>query len=532
MLRKITVIALVMLLAIGSLAACNTATPTTAPTSTPAVTSAPASYFPLAETIRPTYQTWPIWNKTSKPFKDAPIVKWMTEKTNIDFEWITMASSSQMLEKQDVLIASGEFPDIMQWILDPKDAKGAGDAGLLVNFKDYLDIMPNFVSYLKQNSDYAQYLNSDGSIYQLRQMNFTKQPMDMMAYRKDLFDANGLKSGTWEELYDSLVKLKELYPESTPVCNQTDYGYTNLGWDRFQVLPGLYNDPLTGEVFFGALDQSDKLKYAISWWKKLWDAGLMHPDFFSMSTESANEAWIAGKAFWSMTQPDPFMWEQARTAEKSIPGAEITAMPYITNPNGQLGWIDGGSSVAWWYSTSISAKSKYVEQLVRYVDLGFTDEVRISQFYGVQGTSWMYNADHKIALISPYTSGSSELADLIGPYLSKCLVGDNELAMNAVQVKRWAFFDLWTDKFDKFPKGISTNFTDAMKEDAALIQTNVSKILDTNIVAFITGTRSMDEWPAFQQELKDAGALTLKQMNIDNRVDSISVYDKLVSEIK
>lgn len=544
MVKRTIVVVMALLLIVSCVTACNQegtttqsqstgqTTTTAQTTKTEQTTSAEPTEtefsFPLPEPITVKYMTWGIWNKTTAPFQDAEYVKWLEDMTNIHIEWEQMESSSQMNERQTLTLASGDLPDVMQLILRP-DVSSAGEAGQLVDFTDYLDMMPNFMKYFTADYDYAQYLEPDGSIYQLHEMNFTKQPMGMMAYRKDLFDMHDLKYGTWEELAESLKTLKELYPDSTPVCNITSYGYTNMSWNYFGVLPGLYNHPYTNEIKFGLLDEPDRVKYVIEWYKKLWDDGLMHPDFFSMSTETTEEAWINGQAFWSSDQPDPFVWEAARVAEAEIDGAEITAMPYIKNDQGYYGYLDGGSSVAWWYSTAISAKSDYVEELIRFTDLGFTDEVRISQYYGIKGKSWDYDSDGKVMFINDYETNTEPLADLIGPFISKCLVGEHEKALNEVDQKRWAFFGQWEDHFTKYSTGIPTNFPDDVNEDIGIIDANIGPIIEQNVVAFITGTRPMSEWDAFLAEIKAADAEKLKQLHQDYYVDKIAVYEQVLA---
>lgn len=495
------------------------------------------AYFPLAKKITPTYLTFPMWNKTTKPFSESPFVKQLSKLTNIEFKWQQMESSSQLIEKQKIIIASGDFPDIMQLILGP-DVSEAGKAGLLVNFTKYLDKMPNFVKYLKKDNSYAQYIEPDGAIYQLREMNFDRQPMGMMAYRKDLFEKHNLKADSWEDLYLSLKKLKELYPDSTPVSNITSYGFTDLGWDYFGVRPGYYNDPYTNELKYGPIDEYDRFKFVINWYKKLWDDKLLHPDFFSMSTEATQEAWIAGKSFWSAGQPDPYAWETGRVVEKKIPGAKVRALPYIatgSKKDDKYGFFDAGSSVAWWYSVIINAKSKYVEQLIRFIDLQFSDDIRISQYNGIKGVSWDYDKDGKVYRIKPYDQAdkANELADFIGPFMSRCLVSVNETKIeDPMQIERLSFFKKYEPYYAKYPFNIDVKLSDKEKEDINQITTDLDTFTKENIVKFIIGDRPMTQWDNFIQELKDMGAEKVLKNYQDNKVNKIAVYNKVITGIK
>ena len=77
-------------------------------------TSLPAAQ----ELAKVRYMSFPLWNKTSKPFAESALVKQLSEMTNIEFVWEQMDSSTQFIEKQKIIIASGDFPDIMQLILE------------------------------------------------------------------------------------------------------------------------------------------------------------------------------------------------------------------------------------------------------------------------------------------------------------------------------------------------------------------------------------------------------------------------------
>lgn len=94
----------------------------------------------------------------SSDAESIPFVQYLHEATGIDVDF-TIASSDggQRTEQFNILIASNEYPDIMEsnWAGFKGGAQGAIDQKVIVPLNQYMDEgkLPNFVKYLEEHPE-------------------------------------------------------------------------------------------------------------------------------------------------------------------------------------------------------------------------------------------------------------------------------------------------------------------------------------------------------------------------------------------
>lgn len=195
-----------------------------------------------------------------------------------------------------------------------------GAQGAYINWMEYLDQMPNVAAMLEDErwaEDVAKYTYSENVMYGLPMLS-TKYPSVWgYLYRQDIFDANGLTfPTTQEEFYNTLVKLKELYPSSYPfVIRQMKgnmQGLQNfaISWGTHHVLTGEYNsvlkfDPKTEGYYFA--QSSDTMREILVFLNKLYKEGLLHPSCMSMDTAMWSEALATNMSFITFDKMDRIM---------------------------------------------------------------------------------------------------------------------------------------------------------------------------------------------------------------------------------
>ena len=105
--------------------------------------------------------------------------------------------------------------------------------------------------------------------------------------RKDIFDKHGLEMwNSPETFYQTLKKLKELYPDSTPWVSKTKMTFFNnifASWG-IQKWPDAYYDATTDKWKSSATDPL--FREFLSFIKKCYSEGLLDPEFLT-STEAA-----------------------------------------------------------------------------------------------------------------------------------------------------------------------------------------------------------------------------------------------------
>ena len=106
----------------------------------------------------------------SSDAESIPFVQYLHEATGIDVDF-TIASSDggQRTEQFNILIASNEYPDIMEsnWAGFKGGAQGAIDQKVIVPLNQYMDEgkLPNFVKYLEEHPEIDKLLKTDSGEY-------------------------------------------------------------------------------------------------------------------------------------------------------------------------------------------------------------------------------------------------------------------------------------------------------------------------------------------------------------------------------
>lgn len=276
-------------------------TPSTTPSSTPSNVVADTNKYgdtgglklPIVD--KPTKITWMLVSGVQN-VNDKDVIKELKARTGIDLE-IQAVPSANAKDKVKITVASGKLPDIMHG-LSIAEVITLGGEGAVTPINKYLDKLPNFKKLYVDNKDnnwvMKSWTDDKGDLYTWPIYGVSRDVNHGFLYRKDIFDKNGIKEWTnTEEFYQAMKKLKEIYPNSTPIVSKTqqnifkDWAY---GWGF--TLPTFYSEK-DKTWKFSAISQ--EYKDMLDFMKKLYNEGLLDPEFLTDTQAS----WTA-----KMTQPD------------------------------------------------------------------------------------------------------------------------------------------------------------------------------------------------------------------------------------
>lgn len=235
--------------------------------------------------------TWvvssPVENLT-----DKQIPQELSKRTGINLQ-IDSYPSASFGEKVKSMIGSGTVPDIFSGGLSLAELNEYGEQGAFAKINEYYDSLPNFKSLFVDNAEnnWITYsLSSDaGNIYLWPIYNLSRDVNHGFMYRSDVFDDLELEPWTdTESFYENLKALKEAYPESYPMGSKNGdnlfkvmAGYWGIGAGAYY--PFHYADD-QGEWNFAGADES--FKEMLDFMKKLYDEGLLDPEFLTDNQDS------------------------------------------------------------------------------------------------------------------------------------------------------------------------------------------------------------------------------------------------------
>lgn len=524
--RKMKVVlscALIVMFIFTILAGCSkkeepsTSTPTsksdTTPTSEAATTT--QSEQPIEYTIM-------FPEHPSMPTKDTWLFpKELEAKTNIKLKLMPIPMSAWN-DKVNITIASGTLPDIMNMV-DLAILNDYGSKGLFLNIMNYKQVMPNIEKTFDSVPFLKSYMLSNKELYGMPSYITSEKMVDSVVglipmIRKDIFKKNNLNvPTTYDELHQSLKKLKELYPQSSPwVTRQSIDSIISAlapSWGINTDLPMVEFDP--GSKKYSSALKDAKLKNFIEYMATLYKEGLLDKEYAITPTKQWEEKIISGKGFFTV---DYFARPDMMTSTAQDAGNSEFDLSAILPPTANDGISKVYANVSAGSFTGISANVKEPERLMKLYDYWFfSEEGSLLGYYGVNGVS--YTLDGK-TIKAKYESDTKSFLDINAKYGTSYygfmgLTPDrfgydfDDPNMSAKYKETW---DMYKDATTEMLPIL--NFNKDEMEVKKVANTTLQDYIKAELNKFVMGQRSLAEWDAFVSSCDQKGMTDLvKIMN-------------------
>jgi putative aldouronate transport system substrate-binding protein len=283
-------------------------------------------------------------NETNQAIEEATGVKVnITFKPGADY-----ATTCQMV------IASGELPDAMEWhcATFPNDLQELADDGLLMPVDDLLqEYGQNILAH--RDADKFFRSSTDGKIYAIPCRTVEYACNNYVAIRQDWLDKLGLETPeSSEQYYQVLTAFKEnaaqlagADAEFWPMgAHQDNLGISDSIFDLFASENGLVADwnDVDGEAVYYI--NMPGYYNTIKTIRKFYQDGLIDPEYALMSRDDMLEKWYNnayGSWLFYLDNSDPVLGSWAKTYYSYYPEAKIGGVYAFPDENG-VSRIDGG----------------------------------------------------------------------------------------------------------------------------------------------------------------------------------------------
>lgn len=430
--------------------------------------------------IAPANNDWAVW-------------KWIKEKTGITINEEPLTGDRD--PSLALAISSGDMPDLMA--VFPPEAQKYGAQGAFLDLSKQLDKMPHLKAFLESRPDVAQRMTSPGGeIYQVVNDGMGAGNQTVFFYRDDIFAKHSLQEPkTWDELYETAKKLKELYPDSYPFVFRHGINTLKYFAPSFGVYPEFYADKDSGKIKYGVTDPG--FKKLVEYLNKFYKEGLTPPDWLSMDYKAWTQFITTGKSFMTIQ----FIGQIEIMNAQLQNGAHLKFMAppigtgnnaYIPNTNYEE------------YGFAVSSTTKNLDAALRYLDFLYSDEGKDLLSWGKEGETYTVVDGKRKFLpqfkepndlrkqLGMFTTGAYGLADFEA---SKSLSNENE---------QYAYTEAAKYQFPSI--NALPPLTSEEKSAIANTEEQVRKYYETSIAKFIMGETPMTEWDAFLAELNKLGS--------------------------
>ena len=464
--------------------------------------AAPAAAAPAAASNEPVELTyWAPLNQAiaaiAQDFGGTEYWKEFQKRTNTKLTF-SHAPAKNVADAFNVLVASGKYPDIMEytWITYPGGPQKAIDDGVIIPLNDVVD----------QNNPT---IFSEGWVW-----------------RKDKLDAAGITEvpETPEEVYQAAKKFQEMGAQ-VPLCIRGDHINRVFGpgfdsWDDFYVDGG--------KVHHGYLDpqRKDFLEYV----HKLYSEKLLDNDYLAVDKKGLGVK-ILNEVAWAGYAPGGSgigTWLPAM--RKTDPNVDLVSARPISPSRDRYSkfakmtsiYSNAGPSAA---ITTSCPKDK-VAAAAKMLDYAYSEEGHMLANFGIEGVSYTmvdgYPTSTDLVMKNPDgLSQSQVLANYVrattnGPFVvdPRYIEQYYSLPELAEAVKLWAETD-----FGKYMMPPVTA-TSEEGEELATILNNVKTYASEMENKFITGAEPITDasFQAYQDQLKKFGlekAVAIEQADYD-----------------
>lgn len=445
-------------------------------------------------------------NNATFPYsKDWPIWKWIEEKTGVTLQ--VQTPSGKLTDSLNLTIASNNLPDLMS-MPSRRDSDRFGQQGALVNILEHLDSMPNLKKWIEKYPDEAKsMLAADGKMYMFPNQGFGETNRMIWLYREDIFKKHGLtQPKTYDELYQVLKKLKEAYPDSYPLSLRfgqiPDEMYANMT-TNYGTAADAYYDFDKKEWRYGPIE--DNYKAMVAMWDKFYKEGLVPPDFLSIQTKQWQDTMSTDKSFITIdyiSRVDFF--NNAMKKEKPEYNMQFMAPPAGLPGGKQLNpyfhYLDGGLTVA--------STSKNIKDVMKFMDFFYTEDGRTLTSWGKEGESYVVENGQK--KFKPEYSDVTEMRKITGLQTNRgtytWIDYNSHLSLFSKDLQN-AYKE--AAKYDPPAMQPRPSFTEKENEVLSVTGQALKKHREESFAKFVLGTRSLDEWGKYVEEMKNLGSQKL-----------------------
>lgn len=461
--------------------------------------------------------------------------KTVEEKTGIKLKFIHPTSGSED-EEFSVLVASGEYPDIIEhtWVKYSGGASAAITDGVIMNLNDIMETKaPNLKGILEKHPDVDKMIRTqEGDYYCFPFLRGLVTPNKTqfssgMVVRKDILNRLGLDIPETIEEWETVLRAFKAEGIEVPFTARQEWmrdvwspGFDN--WGDFYVENGVVKNGLTE-------DSRKEFLLKLNQW---YEEGLIDRDYLVADKNSCQTYFTTGKSAATYAPGGQGLGTYTQVmheADPNITEKDIVSTVPLTGEKGKnakfskMNQIFDGSGA----SATITTQCKNVDAAAWLLDWMYGPEGSMVNCFGIEGES--FNMENGYPLYTDLITKNPEGLTMERALALYTRVGQSgPLVQDELYIEQYysqdnqkEALDLWmkTDmgKYVYPPATISNEDSDKFSN----IMSNVKTFSDEMESKFIAGTASLDEWDNYVKQLKTFGiedAVAMKQAAYDKYI--------------
>ena len=333
--------------------------------------------------------------RESAPFQeDWLILEEYKERRNVVLD-VRVGDDADFERAIILTLESGDIPDIVLKVW-PNTIESYAATGVLLPFSDYENLMPNFMAYIKGHGLQSELdkLRLDNGKYHILPGYQREIQVQQWIYRRDIFEKHNLEiPKTYDELFNSLVFLKEIYPDTAPVT--ACWGGAHL----FAMMGAGYGIPAgwAGTRYYNHEEgrwlyspATENYRALHSFLNRSYAAGILDPAIFTQSDEDFIRKLGDGRALVTVTWiTSGFSPWNDKLKENGFPDGEWAALPVPESTIGIKALPPVDPFRKGLVVPSRVVNEPYFEDLLKFLDWAvYSEEGMTLTTWGVEGMTF------------------------------------------------------------------------------------------------------------------------------------------------
>ena len=452
-------------------------------------------------------------------FGESPLAQKLMEETGVKVEY-QHPPQGQEQEKLNILIASSELPDIIEynWLNYPGGPQKAIKEGVIIDLSKYRDKAVNLFSYLDAHPEIMKLATTDsGALFSFpfirgdESLNVSSGLIIRQAWLDELGLPMPETIDEWERV---LIAFRDKKGAPAPYSAQSTWFFAY----GFGTTYDYYVED--GKVKYGVLDKSfkDYLVTMNRWYReKLIDPNYLTLDNVTLDANVLNG--ICGATQGSIGSGIGKWMASAAAAgnkEFSLEGAPVPVLKKGDRPKFGHYQLSVTSSLTAF--SAITTSCKNIDAAIRYLDYGYSEEGQMLYNFGIEGKSY--------EMIDGYPTYTQEITNnpeglpmtvALAKYTRSWSTGPfiqdkrymEQYASLPQQKRAWK---IWSET-DAAKHALPHLYvTDEELNEYAKLNTAINTFVNEKISKFIIGAESLDNFDEMIRQLHERGIDRVLQM--------------------
>lgn len=469
-------------------------------------------------------KTFTVFSGSAK-LDEKYVNQFWTGVTGVKTDWVQWD-----VAQMNTALATKDITDIfaLHSRLTKAKVKEYGEAGMFINYMDYLEYMPNVrAMFEKYPEALAVVQNDDGTVYSLPQAGAKVGGLASMAFRTDMLKAANWDKApaTTDEFLQCIKDIQAHFGKDDPeFCAFNAYRASYMDWDSstntlmswfFPAFGEMTATNLSvnkdGKVVFGAT--TEQYKHTLEYLNQIWESGAFGTNVYSEDGTVARGLIADNKIACSMTLHTlaPRNFESGKIELTMC--EPLTSSYYSEKHSGQFEQFT-------WYNMMISSKCEDIITACKWMDAFYAEENNplndegtiwgISFSLGEYGVDWTLDKDkgtyHLIENNGHTTGSGTSMVNLAPGHFDFPYVQEGEATGTDVLAQLQLTHVIpYRERMTNYNLSI-LNLTEEESDTYNDAWVGIDKYIDEMTAAFITGRLDVNEkWDEYVNQLKVLG---------------------------